>query len=397
MHGNRNKKMRIVIVNNFYEVTGGADTYCRALTTDLIARGHEVKWLSTCDVNKQTDEGLFIERRVDHENRSMLSMGNQLKVLAELVWNGRAWRAMNQLLDDFQPDVIHVHKAYVQLSVAPIVAASRRHLPIVQTLHDYEFIAANPTDSGGSWIDRSESTFRFRLANTCSFIARKAVHQRLVSQWIAVSNFVEGKYIDASGISSTVLPNFAREPGKVESSISQREGAVYIGRLSREKGIDILLETISETPEIRWRIFGNGSLAPEVQAAANHLQNLDYGGHITPEQCNQELRAAEVAVVPSIWDEPGALSALDAMANGTPLVCFNRGGVAEYVRNADSGLICDEETPAALKKTVRAILSDKELKSKMSENGRRACRTHHSREGHVDSLVEIYRKITERK
>ena len=158
----------------------------------------------------------------------------------------------DRLIRQFRPDVVHVHKAYVQLSVAPVVVAARHGVPIVQTAHDYEFISASPVDSTGGRWDRNESRFSYRALNSTTMLARRFVHRPRVSRWIAVSRDLARSYREKAGIEMAVIPNFT-EPSGCAGSLLARSGVVFVGRLSREKGVEHVLEAARTTPGSRSR------------------------------------------------------------------------------------------------------------------------------------------------
>ena len=101
------------------------------------------------------------------------------------------------------------------------------------------------------------------------------------------------------------------------------------------------------------------------------------------------FQTARVTVVPSLWEEPGALSVLESMAAGTPLVAYRKGGAAEYVRNADAGIVVEPDR-AALVDGVRTLLDDCDLWETCSSNARRAAATTHSASTYVERLSRIY-------
>src|ERR1700761_8683387 len=138
--------MRILLVNKYARVTGGSDLHCLELARGLRERGHEVAFLSTADAGNMDRVGAFVPRTVSNATREALAPAAAAKVAARSLWNRTAAAATRRSIDDFRPDVVHLHKLYPQLSVAPVVAASSRRVPLVQTLHDYEFISASPLD-----------------------------------------------------------------------------------------------------------------------------------------------------------------------------------------------------------------------------------------------------------
>src|SRR5918995_2025032 len=133
--------MRVLLVNKYARVTGGADRHVLDLAAVLRGRGHDVRLLST--EGTETDvAGAFIPPTVTHWNRDQMQPAQRLRVANMALWNRTAASAIRRLLSEFDPDLVHAHKLYPQLSVAPVVVAHEAGIPIVQSAHDYEFISA---------------------------------------------------------------------------------------------------------------------------------------------------------------------------------------------------------------------------------------------------------------
>ena len=245
---------------------------------------------------------------------------------------------MRRLVETYRPDVVHLHKLYPQLSAAPVVVAARRGVPLVQTLHDYELISANWTDVRGGWLDRTETRLAYRSLNTGLFPFRRAVHTRSVDAFISVSRLVAQVH-EAHGIRSEVIPNFVRahDSGAPPPSFAGRSGVVYVGRLTEEKGVRDVLELARCLPDVRVSIAGSGPLLGEVRQRAAELDNLSALGFTDREDVTALVAGARLAVVPSLWQEPGALAPLEAMSLGTPVIAYANGGLAEYVADTGGG------------------------------------------------------------
>jgi glycosyltransferase involved in cell wall biosynthesis len=380
--------MRILIVNKFAHVTGGADRHCLTLAHALRERGHEVAFLSTASPRNLETVGRFVECSVTAESRDGLSAARRAAAAARALWNPEAAAAMSALLRGFRPHVVHTHKLYPQLSVAPVVVAARHGVPVVHTLHDYELVAANPLDDSGRSIDRIESRRAYRTLNSLTYAVRKRVHAPRVAAWATCSRFVADVH-GRRGIHTTVIPNFVDVNGAAPRSFEQRAGVVFAGRLLETKGVRDVLELARRVPSLGVSIAGSGPLEPVVRSAAAELPNLSYLGVLSPESLQGLVGAARVAVVPSRWEEPGPLVALEAMAVGTPVVAYQRGGLAEYVTDANAGRIVGER-PDLLARACADLHGDRADWCRLSVNGRRAVETIHSADAHVERLVAVY-------
>jgi glycosyltransferase involved in cell wall biosynthesis len=131
-----------------------------------------------------------------------------------------------------------------------------------------------------------------------------------------------------------------------------------------------------------------------VSAAAGRLGNLSYAGELDGPEVSRRLAAARIAVIPSRWEEPAGLVALEAMATGTPVVAYAAGGLADYVSEARAGRV----VPRSVEALVRAsceLYGDPEEWRQSAEGGRLAAATTHSPNRYADRLEAVYRRAVE--
>ena len=380
------------MANVYGHVTGGADSHCFTLAKALEDRGHEVAFLTTASPRNVIRHGRFVRPTVTHDTRDSLPVRQRASVARNALWNTDAADATRALIDEFQPDLLHVHKLYIQLSVAPVVVASAAHIPIVQTLHDYEYISASAFDDRGRWLDWDEATLPYRMLNTAVFPIRRYVHRPRVSCWISVSRYVAERHA-SHGIESTVLPTFVSGiDGEPCRGFEERSGAVFIGRLSSQKGVMDVLSLAKSEPELPITIAGAGPLASVVADLASRLPNLSFVGFVERERAVELLRTATVALMPSRWQEPGPAAAIEAMVVGTPLVAYRTGGLAEYVADAAAGRVVDP-TVEAMRNACGELLGSRQSWEACSAAGPLAARATHSLDPYVDRIEEIYRGV----
>jgi glycosyltransferase involved in cell wall biosynthesis len=381
--------MRILLVNKYARVTGGADKHCLDLYRLLTATGHEVRLLSTADPRNEGVRGAFVGRTVSNATRGQLPVRQRAAVFSKALWNPVAARAMKRLLQDFAPDIIHSHKLYPQLSVSPLWTAHRAGIPVIHTLHDYEMMAANAFDSGGHWMDATEARWDFRLLNTSTLPVRRTLHRRVVTSWIAVSRFLAEAH-GQFGVEPHVIPNFV-DPQPAPIPFEKRSGIAFVGRLSPEKGAGHVVRLARRSPDIGVNLAGDGDMMPEIVQAAKALPNLRVQGRLDEHRVAALLGSSRVVVMPSLWDEPGPLVALEAMAAGTPVVAYRRGGLAEYVSDAGSGAVVTSFED--LSRHARRLHSDPASWHAASASGIRAATTVHSPHAYVERLTDVYRRV----
>lgn len=381
--------MRVLIVTNRSVITGGADRHCFDLAEILERDGHQVTFLATETPGRVID-GAFVPLLVSNRTRDALAGAERARVAQRAVWNRQAAGAMEELIDRFAPDVVHVHKSYPHLSVSPVVVAARRGVPIVQTVHDYEFVSASPWSTGGERIDRNETRSSYRVLNSVLFQVKRNVHAPRVDRWIAVSRSV-GDTLRGAGIEAEVLPNFTMFPVR-SAPREDRGGVVFAGQLIETKGIREVIDLAREMSDLEVAVAGHGPLGDEVERAARSLPNLKPLGLLDTETLRSRIESSLVCVMPSRWAEPGPLACLESMASGTPVVAYDAGGLGEYVRDSGAGTVVPDGTPLA--GPVRELIEDGGRWGEISDRALVAASTVHSPELYLERLLAIYRSLT---
>lgn len=380
--------MRVLLVNKFVRVTGGADRHCLELARALRAAGHEVAFLSTADRDRGERDGIFVPAAVTAERRAELGPRAAAHAAAWAMWNPTAAAATRRLLTGFRPDVVHVHKLYPQLSVAPVVVSARRGVPVVQTVHDYELAGRDPYDDGSALRPSPARPLADRTLSAALRPVHRRWHRPAVRAWVAASQHVADVHARL-GIHATVLPLPTSAPPGRDPAWPQRSGIVYVGRIAAEKGVLDLVDLARRVPEIRVAAVGGGPLEPVLRRSAGGVRNLELTGPVSPDEVWRRLRAARVAVLPSRWAEPAGLAALEAMAVGTPVVAHAVGGLAEEVRGAEGGVLVPAD-PASLAEACRALHADEARWRRLSAAGRRHVVCEHDPGRYAERMVAVY-------
>lgn len=375
-------------MNKYARVVGGADKHSVLLARGLRERGHDVAFLATDFGKLEWHDGEFVRCLVDGATRDLIGLWHGGRVAGAAMWNQEAASAMRRLIRTFKPDLVHSHKLYPQLSVAPIAVASRAGIPVIQTAHDYEGISASAYDPSGSWLDTHESRLPYRALNTATFAARRFARVNFINSWVSVSRYVAEAYA-RHGIRSTVLPNFV-EDGQGDDTVGfdQRDGIVYAGTLSSAKGAQDAVDLARRLPAVTVTIAGDGDLRGFVAESAKRLPNLSWLGRIPATDMRDLLSHSRVAIVPSRCDDAGPMIAVEAMAAGTPIVAYARGGLSEYVTDAGAGLLAGGVQE--LTSLSAELHGDRERWARHADAGRRAARSRHSLQEYLAALEDLY-------
>ena len=353
------KRLKILIVSKFLYARGGAEVYAMNLGEMLQKQGHEVCFFSMHHPqNIHVNEDKYFAKEVSFFQPSISGKINE----ALSIFGTGIRRNYEKILDDFQPDIVHLNNIHSYLS--PIVArlAHKKGIKVIWTVHDYKLICpaysclCNGMPCEACFTDKSKVVSRRCMKN--SFLASllawsEAVYwnKERLSEWtdafICPSNFIAQKMMKGgySADKLHVICNFINDEKVkfiIESTSQERESAyAYIGRLSEEKGVIELLKVADRLP-YKLYIAGNGPLENELKRvySSNHIKFL---GHLSAMEIIGLLKRVQFSMVPSICYENNPLSAIESLCCGTP-VCGRRiGGIPELLeKDADNRLFSNE-------------------------------------------------------
>ncbi|NEX62730.1 glycosyltransferase [Noviherbaspirillum galbum] len=333
--------MRILIAHNGYQYRGGEDTVVEAEVELLRSHGHEVALYSV-----HNDE---IER--------MPKVAAAMKA----VWSGDTAREAGRLCDDFQPDVVHSHNTFPLISPSLYWTAARRGIPVVQTLHNFRLLCPQPIflrdgkiceDCMGKlpWRSVVHRCYRDSAAQSAVVTGMLGVHRMLgtyrdkVTRYIALNRFARDKYIEG-GLPADkirIKPNFI--PSATAPQWSGRRGGLYVGRLSTEKGIGVLLQAAGRMERHALEVVGSGPLEEQVRSGFGAA----WLGHLSLEQILRKMQDARYLVVPSICYENSPRTIVEAFSSGLPVIASRLGALADIVNDGVTGLLFNPGDPADL-------------------------------------------------
>ena len=283
----------------------------------------------------------------------------------------RAWAAREQ------PDVILFHNIFPVLSPSIVQEAQRLGIRVVLYLHSYRYLCTNgfflnhgelcercihgnfwPAATTGCWRDSHALSAWY---GAILYTLRPRGFFKSVDRFIAVSDFVRNKYIEA-GIPARkidTLHNFF-DTSDIAPSAEDDGYVFFIGRLSAEKGVMTLLEAARMLPDIPFRIAGDGPLFdPAWKFVSRHtLKNVSLEGHVRDERKRQLFARARFIVVPSEWNEPFPTVVPEAYAFGKPVLASRMGGLPEMIEGGKTGDFFISRQPADLAEAIRRMFDD---------------------------------------
>ena len=340
--------MKILFIHNRYQLQGGEDAVVEQ-EMKLLSQYHEVEVLY---FQNQSGWKGFIQFLIS-------------------IWNTNASKKVSKKIIEFKPDVVHIHNWH--FACGPIVFRTIHSLkiPIVHTIHNYRLLCPSGTllNKGKLFKDslnqffpyksvinkvyRSSYLLTFWLAFVVWFHKRintwKMINSYVCLTPFAVTLFQESNF----GIPErrfTVKPNFTSIPIRKEP-LERGMHFLFIGRLSEEKGITLLLEAFQVLP-YGLSIAGDGPLKGQVINAVKKSQNVTYLGNLSKEEIESELQKTQALIFPSVWYEPFGLVNIEAFANSTPVLASNIGAPQSLIIDGYNGFLFEAGNKAALKEAI---------------------------------------------
>jgi glycosyltransferase involved in cell wall biosynthesis len=383
--------MRILMLHNRYLVSGGEDHSSVAEVALLREHGHEVEFL-------------------EEDNRRIEQLG-KLRTAVRTVWSAESHRAIHCKLKSGGFDVMHVQNFFPLWSPSVYYAASRNSVPVVQTLRNYRLLCVNSLlfrdqrvceDCVGSWLPWhgvAHACYRGSRSASAAVAAMIGIHRlagtwrRRVTTYIAVSEFARHKYI-AGGFPAdqiVVKPNFIYPSPELGSGGGGY--AIYVGRLSPEKGIATLLEAWQSARDpVPLKMVGHGPLLELVTAASAACGSIEYLGSRTPAEVLELIRKAEFFVFPSAVYEGMPRTIIEAFAVGTPVIASNIGSSGFMVAPGETGFHFDPGDSAGLRERVEWCSRNLDRLRSLRGHARLAFEANYTGKANLEKLIEIYRQ-----
>jgi len=348
--------MRILQLHTRYRQPGGEDAVVRAEQAALERAGHEVH---------------------QHIEENPASPVRATAALVGSLWNPLSARRAMAAIDTAQPDVAHVHNTWFAASPSVLSALRRRRIPVVMTVHNYRMICVNslflrdgaPCEKcldHGPWPAVRHRCYRGSRATSAVAAAGIAVHRgldtwsRFVDRFIVLSEFARDRLVRAGLPPQRLVlgSNFVEDPGPRGTAPSASGGVLFVGRLSPEKGVHVLLDAwrAASLRGLHLDVIGDGPDRARLERDAP--PGVAFLGRRPAAEVMGQLLRARALVIPSVWYEGQPVTALEGMAAGTPLVLSDIGGLPEVLGGREGGWITPPNRSDTLAQSLEQMTDD---------------------------------------
>lgn len=384
--------MRVLLVHNYYREPGGEDYAFRAEVEGLRRAGHEVETLERSSA-EETDSPAGI-----------------VTTALNTPWSRMSERLLEAHLKRFTPDIAHFHNTFPLVSPGAYYACRRAGVPVVQTLHNYRLLCARADlfrkgRTCEECVGRQLPTpaiihrcYRSSILGSAAVAGMLALHHglgtwtRAVDRYVVLTRFARAKF-ERGGLPADrlrVKANFLIDPP------ARREGdgeyALFVGRLSEEKGVRSLMRTW-DAIGLPLHIVGGGPLEHEVRSWASTRPHVRVTGRVPSAEVHKAYSRARLLVFPSLWYEGFPITILESLAAGVPVLASHVGALSEIVDEARGGITFDPCGTSDLVDSVRRLWTDLDWNRRLSSLASTTFERFYDEESGVRALLALYSEV----
>jgi glycosyltransferase involved in cell wall biosynthesis len=331
------------------------------------------------------------------------------RIAARTFWNNQTYREVRDLIRRERPQVVHCTNTFPLMSPSVYYAAHEEGVPVVQALRNYRLLCANGLllrdgavceDCVGrrsTWRSIVHGCYRESRGASAVVTAMLALHRRLgaygrmIDRFYTLTEFAKSRFVRAGAPADKidVKPNFI-DPAPLPGTASG-DYAIFVGRLSAEKGIACLLDAWRQAPpSLPLVIVGDGPLRETVQAAAKQRPDIRWLDQQPHERVLDLIGEARLLVMPSIWYETFGRTLIEAFAKGTPVLASHIGAMSEIVSEGETGMLFEPGNTGDLVAKLQAMIGDSHGLSEMRRAARARYETWFTADINYRVLMEIY-------
>jgi glycosyltransferase involved in cell wall biosynthesis len=349
-----------------------------------------------------------------NEEIKSFGVAQKLAFLGDTVYSCRTVRDVRALTAAMRPDVAYIHNVYPLISPAIYHSLHTLRIPIVQCVHDFRPLCANglfytqqhccELCKNGNYLHGfvkkcyKESYLFSGLYALTLAVNRSAKMMEKISAYVCLNQFYRKKLLEVGVPAGKIYvrPN-SIDASAVASDASHEphDYAIFLGRLSPEKGLWTLLKAFEKIAPLRLKIVGMGPLEAELTKYIREkkLENVEMAGFRSGEEKKRLLEGALFSIIPSEWHENFPVVSLESYAAAKPIVASRMGGLPSIVAEGETGLLFTAGNSEELAEKVRYMFANPREAERMGAVACKLAQTKYSRETSYHNLMEIFQKV----
>ena len=330
------------------------------------------------------------------------------------IYDRNSYRVVKNEIEVFRADVVHVHNFFYAASPSIFYAAKKMNVPAVLTLHNYRLICANALLLRHGQVcelcvnnllplagiryrcyhnSMAESAFVTFVTSTHKLIRTwdKNISRLIVLTQFAQSRFV-GSSIRVDEQKLFIKPNFIPDPGLGETD--REDFFLFVGRLSYEKGIDVLANAFAGLPTQKLVIIGDAADSQAEMARFLDNSNITLKGRLNKDGVLAYMKRCKALIFPSTWYEGLPFVIIEAFATGTPVIASRLGSMAELVNDKLNGFLFEPGNVTDLQEKIHLFLqTERQDRNALYENARTTYVQNFSPEKHYQTILTLYETV----
>lgn len=321
-------------------------------------------------------------------------------------YNRESYKIITEEIEDFKPDIVHVHNIFYNASPSVLMAAKKAKIPVVMTLHNFRLLCPGAyfLRDGKACIKCKDIVFPyhgvvhkcFKDSRTKSLVLalflglNKTMNtwNKNIDKFIALTPFIKTLLLSSSlGLhEDSIVVKANSTDDFLDNSNPHRKGFLFVGRLSKEKGVDILVDAFNLMPQYDLEIIGSGEMAEMLKSKAK--QNIVFHGNKDRSFIKSKLAKTRALVFPSIWYEGLPNTIIEAFSSGTPVLASNMDNINQIISDGYNGeTFVVDNANSIIEKVIE--FSQKDI-SKYQKNARSTFEKKYTHMINYQNLVEIY-------
>ena len=398
--------MRIIQANKYFYQRGGAETYMLQLSAWLASQGHEViPFAMAYPQNLETPFSKYFPTEIETENAKLNLAG--LHTFGRMLYSLEARRKLATLVFDTKPDICHIHNIYTQLSPSILHTLRDQHVPVVMTVHDHHLISPqynlwaegcgeNYRDAGiigGALSKFHKDSIAASFAQVAAYKFHRwlKIYETCVDIFLCPSHYMKQQLLRGGFPEKKlkVLP-YGIDTKRTEANYAHKKFALFVGRLSEEKGIETIISLAKILPDITFKIVGRGPEMEKLHRLGDKCPNLEFVGFRMGDELKELYRDATVVLAPSRVHETFPLITLEAMVHGKPVIGSRVGGMGEIVEDGVNGFLVAPLDLHGWTESLMRIFYDDDLQKQLSLGARETIEKRFSIDDHHKRLMGYY-------
>ena len=406
---------KILYINGTFDNSSGCAIIAKNTYDIFKNNGYNVAYFTTKNATDDVNYK-YTKYFPEHFNTVTKYLFNQWRYY----YNWTAKKNIEKVIDEFNPNVVHVHSLRMSsLTYSVLSPIIKRNIPIIMTLHDCFLLCPTMKLIKGNGefcpaICRGKNKF-YCLLNNCdntkelcvrwslmSLVNKITGYDKSISRFISPSNALRDlmiKYNDDINENNIVtINNFLsnKETKTIQPNYSNKGYFLYIGRLSKEKGIHYLLQAMKDLPkEIKLHIVGKGPDEKQLKqyAKENNLNNINFLGFKSREEIKNEYQNCIATILPCNWFEIFGMTNIESAINGKPVIASNIGGIPEIVEHNKTGLLFEPTNIEQLKKSILMYWNNPDLVIEHGRNAYQKATNLYTEDRYFNELKKIYKEV----